>query len=67
LTRSYGTGQSQLTRPKIEALPNGPVAVLIRTTSTNKKGPPDGEPFLLVEAGGIEPPSESPTQTVLHA
>ena len=38
-----------------------------RPPSPNKKGPRKGPYFCLVEAGGIEPPSESPTSPDLHA
>ena len=43
-----------------------PVAVLILPPLRQTKKPPFRVAFLLVEPGGIEPPSASPPQTVLH-
>jgi len=44
-----------------------PLVVLIRHISTNKKGPLKNRgPFVLVEVGGIEPPSASDLPLGLH-
>ena len=43
-----------------------PKGLLIRPAATNKNGTPRGAICCLVEAGGIEPPSASPLQAVLH-